>query len=366
MKKLGRNGFTLVELLVVIAIIGVLIGLLLPAVQAAREAARRSACTNKMKQLQLAVLNYESANSRFPAQGRSPELYSILGNSQGWDRWGWTLLVLPFAEETNRYDTIIGKIRSTNGKGYRPWNSNAGTRPELVQDMPMFHCPSDPNTASNAGGNTPARTNYRGNRGDVFLERWHTAKRGPFAVGKTGNMGNNPRDQAVFMADIMDGTSNTISLGEAKIADASHMHSKGGYTITSGLNQNSAPSVCGALLGNDGIYTGTAPSNFGQGPGVRAFDSEEGFTSFFTAAPPNYPRCANNHEGWNCQPASSYHPGGASMAMIDGSVKFINDNIDSDVTTAQNNNANNPVGQSVRGVIGRLGTIAGGESASLP
>ena len=160
-----RNAFTLIELLVVIAIIGVLVGLLLPAVQQAREAARRSACVNKLKQLQLAVLNYESAKQELPANSRSHDLYAIMGSANSSARWGWRYILLPFIEETTRYETILGKIQAGGGAGYTP-NSN---QPELNNIVDAWLCPSDFfNTVQANGANTRAGANYAACHGDRF------------------------------------------------------------------------------------------------------------------------------------------------------------------------------------------------------
>ncbi len=98
-KRFARNGFTLVELLVVIAIIGILVALLLPAVQSAREAARRSQCQNNLKQIGMAIQNYQSTNGRLPPQ------YGWSGNGDS-GSWGTVFFhLLPYLEENNLYQT---------------------------------------------------------------------------------------------------------------------------------------------------------------------------------------------------------------------------------------------------------------------
>ena len=118
-RKTSRGGFTLIELLVVIAIIGVLVGLLLPAVQQAREAARRSACTNKLKQIGLAALNYESSNKRLPSALRTQETYAIHGQANSSGRWSFIVTLLPFMEQLPLHQTLMDKI--TIDSGARPW-----------------------------------------------------------------------------------------------------------------------------------------------------------------------------------------------------------------------------------------------------
>ena len=112
------SGFTLVELLVVIAIIGVLVSLLLPAVQAAREAARRMQCTNNLKQIGLALHNYESTNKKFPF-GKGPSY----PGAPVYARWSQHAFILPYIEQQNLYNTI--------DFDYPPWHTDEDTIDKL-------------------------------------------------------------------------------------------------------------------------------------------------------------------------------------------------------------------------------------------
>lgn len=123
------SGFTLVELLVVIAIIGILVGLLLPAVQAAREAARRMQCTNNMRQLALAVSNYESSHRRLPSGWADVRGSKVPG-------WSWGAGLMPFMESGNLYDQI----------DFRNAITHSTNLPLITTSVPTFICPSDPGT----------------------------------------------------------------------------------------------------------------------------------------------------------------------------------------------------------------------------
>ena len=124
------EGFTLIELLVVIAIIGVLVGLLLPAVQAAREAARRTQCVNNLKQVGLALHNYEGSHRTFPSGYVSN--FDALGNDTG-PGWGWAAMLLPQFEQTPVYGSINFNLAVEHP-------ANLTGRLPIVNN---FLCPSD-------------------------------------------------------------------------------------------------------------------------------------------------------------------------------------------------------------------------------
>ncbi len=221
-----RRGFTLVELLVVIAIIAVLIGLLLPAVQSAREAARRGDCTSKLKQVALAVLNYESARGHFPPEGVG---YGWCTSSAGGagdtdilNMSGFVLL-LPYMEETALHDRLDRRSafanRTTGGCCSYAGNRNgtlAGSitanSPFVTQEIPALMCLSDPGKRTstyNNGSVRGAATNYDfvANPGGLSsCNWWKTA-----AATSRYIFGEGSRTR---IADVTDGTSHTLLMGE--------------------------------------------------------------------------------------------------------------------------------------------------------
>jgi prepilin-type N-terminal cleavage/methylation domain-containing protein len=213
------RAFTLVELLVVIAIIGTLIGLLLPAVQAARESARRSSCSNRLKQLGLAIHTHESANRVLP-YGRGGHLESnIYSGTTVYDNTtpdpgvnGYPgagvcsgfIAILPYIEEQSLYDRIVPvKLANANNAG-AAW----GTQLQNIL------CPSDSppdKTIELWAGNSLGQTNYVWSHGDKYDNLNVDEKVAPTTIGMRGLFGLN---STVKMSEITDGLSNTIALSE--------------------------------------------------------------------------------------------------------------------------------------------------------
>jgi prepilin-type N-terminal cleavage/methylation domain-containing protein len=356
-----RHGFTLVELLVVIAIIGVLIGLLLPAVQSARESARRSACTNKLKQLGLATLSYESANRTLPPNHHPWQLGVEMNNGTTMtfgDSVSFLVWLLPFTEEQTLGDQAIARIR---GNG----DLNGGP---FAQQPQVFLCPSEVNPGRGPFGS--GVNNYRGNRGDISGAE-HTTSRGPISMGSTKSGGRYVSNIAVKVTNITDGLSQTVLLSEAVVGTRALAS-----TFPAGIGRlaqdsSTAPAACLAMLSN-GQYSATiTDTRFMTGTSWGSSGST--YSSFFTNAAPNSPRCIVDYN-WSpaIMPASSYHPGGVVAAMCDASTRFVTNEIDvGDSTAPQVNdhgttaNAWTYTRASMRGVWGALGTIRGGETVRM-
>ncbi len=184
-RKTGAcNGFTLVELLVVIAIIGILVALLLPSVQSAREAARRTQCVNKLKQIGLALNNYNSAHSYYPYGADDADCETVDGGSRPRKPLTWRVLILPYLEEQAVYDqlTVLAEQSVVTGcYPVRPWENS----PLQQQEMSSFVCPSEqgggihdgfsswsgPATAAISSYFWECRTSFHGTTGLGFVQR---------------------------------------------------------------------------------------------------------------------------------------------------------------------------------------------------
>jgi prepilin-type N-terminal cleavage/methylation domain-containing protein/prepilin-type processing-associated H-X9-DG protein len=344
-KSTVRVGFTLVELLVVIAIIGILVGLLLPAVQAAREAARRMQCSNNLKQLGLALHNYESAFKKFPAANAGTgcrDSARCPTNTTGRARVSGLVFMLPFIEQNAYYQQINSPLSA-------PWSGNA----YWTNQLPTLTCPSDIQFRPVAN---VAITNYNFCGGDAATLMC--------SVDELGDGRNCKNPRGIFgeysfasMGAISDGTSNTIAMSE-------HTTPNGAQTLGRAANvgggATDSPASCRALFVNNQY---TVPVNTDVGArGGRWGDGAALFTRFNTMLPPNSPSCmeANNHWLGGMYSAASRHTGGVNAVFADGSVRFVSQNIDAGNQGLQQTLS----GPSRYGVWGAMGTKAGGEVGS--
>jgi prepilin-type N-terminal cleavage/methylation domain-containing protein/prepilin-type processing-associated H-X9-DG protein len=316
-----RRGFTLVELLVVITIIGILIALLLPAVQAAREAARRAQCANNMKQVGLALLNYESANKTFPPGG--------LSQKSGVVGFSWWVRILPYAEMKNIYDQLDFNGATTSGYvgwiarpvGYDP-NINAQNAKALNNRLfPFMFCPSSQLTqltySAGSGAVTPQSPTYTGiagggDRVDPVLYPTMKARGDPYAPGGLISAGGIlVRARAIPTAEITDGLSYTIIVGE-----------QSGWCIDNAGNTMDCRSDCeeGFQMGIDNGFE-RGPSGDGRSWNMTTVRYPLGDTATGRPGVSSYFECGTN------RPIQSAHSGGATVLMADGSVQFLSQSI---------------------------------------
>jgi prepilin-type N-terminal cleavage/methylation domain-containing protein/prepilin-type processing-associated H-X9-DG protein len=297
----NRRAFTLIELLVVIAIIAILIGLLLPAVQKVREAAARMKCSNNVKQIALAVHGYHDANGRFPYNGDpATGLGCCDTNSTTVGRqWSFLARMLPHVEQDNLFRTYGMNVNPEPTLGSTAGRALANTF------VPAFKCPSDitpdfrTNVANYPSGVSVASTSYKGVSGSHFTHGGGGTYANNLGAGQGDGITGNPCSNGIFcrednkrkvtMANITDGTSNTLMIGE----DVGIMNIHNAWAYANGAN-----GVC------------AIPLNLGEKlirpPGVDV-------------TPGNWP---------NVYSFRSMHSGGANFGLADGSVRFVRDSMD--------------------------------------
>lgn len=312
-RRLTR-GFTLVELLVVITIIGILIALLLPAVQTAREAARKLQCQNNLKQITLALLNYEQAVGCFPPGTIMPGTTassSALSNKP--PRLAWNYQILPFMELQAIHAAL--KWDFTTATTYGGLMSSipancVGSSAPCAQKLPTWLCPSDglggktATVVTNApSGNVFARANYPGFFGNIDQKAVYkgTGYRAVFGYNKSVRAG-----------DIRDGLSNTLAVGEY-LTGMQTSDWRGIFWIDEpGMNQ---------------IYTKCLPNTTVQdGFFDNVCQARASPDDVTQNLPCNNTAIVSTGEGLTAA-ARSRHPGGVNASLCDGSVHFIADNI---------------------------------------
>ncbi len=350
--QFGRPAFTLIELLVVIAIIAVLIALLLPAVQSAREAARRAQCTNNLKQIGLALHSYESSNGAFPPSGESTNFgvvpVSVTYPTSQFVDGGWSSLarILPYMEGGNAFNALNFNLYEYNDA----WGSNYTGAAQVVS---VYVCPSATHSPDTRDGAEPTTwdggiSGLLGGTGYGYGDYGATCYTdiSPIGVGGVGATLATPyRDKTTRqngllkqgktrIAEITDGTSNTIAIGEDAGRDPRYLspYTQNTYVDKSAITMQAyQASINPSDPGPAGGYTpyrrywrwAEPDESFGVSgvPNNKYRPDNEGYDW------PSPPFVAQGNNAGNNDELASLHPGGCNILMGDGSVRFLKDSV---------------------------------------
>lgn len=328
-----RNGFTLVELLVVIAIIGILVGMLMPGVQQVRESARRTSCANNLRQMSIAVLNYQSAFQRLPPSTLFPKTNpdgTPIDDDSNLNGWSAQAQLLPYIEQENLNSEIDFEL---GYKDHPPIDVNGETFQISRFRIPTYLCPSEINDVRRGEGTD--EENYPLNYG------WNG---GVWFVYDPGNRTVGPgclcTDKSIRLAMIRDGQSNTLMFSEVKAYTPYFRNAN----LTSGLD--TTPGNVDDLLSLGGDFK----TNSGHTEWVDGRVHQSGFTATFapnskviyapgSTDPNEYDiDWTNRQEGKDGRNSTiptfaavtsrSHHTGGVNASRVDGSVDFFSSTID--------------------------------------
>ncbi len=317
---MSRKAFTLIELLVVIAIIAVLIALLLPAVQQAREAARRTQCRNQLKQLGLAVHNYESSFGCLPP-GQIRIDFATSPRVRGWSLFVQLLPQFDQAPLYNSWDFADPLA-----------NANGGASSRTATILPMLLCPSDiiPQNPVVSSTRYYAIGSYGGNGGSQTHPP--AAIRGDGVFASSGS--STPTFPLVRIKDITDGTTATLLFGERNHVDRNYdtYAAQGSTWALEPIGQYGWWAPSGGMFGLSDVTLSTlAPVNYSIP------------VAFGQAGAADQTTFVNDWDPKRVGALGSQHTGGCHAALCDGSVRFLSENMD-------------------RLVLVRLGTRSGGET----
>jgi len=339
-------GFTLIELLVVIAIIGILVGLLLPAVQAAREAARRMSCSNNLRQLGLAMHNYESSYKMLPRAGQLDRDFSVQAR------------ILPFIEQSGLYEELDFSLPAFSG-GFAAKIPHPQLAAAFAKPVATFLCPSNPGeptvsmnvlgTEYTYGG-LNYLASYGSNRGKNYDFRWVTD--GPFNAVR-----------GMPFSHIIDGLSNTVLMSETVRSEGNdqtrasgelpprpyHMTLNGSSGVSSAMQSSQGMLATGgpwmsyvdgsSLIVNPDVDSfwntftswrgGTSPAIRGRGISWAFSGAINSLTNGYLSPNSDTPDLVTHWTGYFAP--RSYHTGGAHLLFADGSVHFLTDSMNQDL-----------------------------------